>query len=106
MWEKKIHYEKLEIADYLMPYNSKLSIEDKRKLFSIRNRMTEIGNQESIAQSQLVNSSWEHKSKVCIIVITNLTLELYGLWAQKYRVCMSHYILSTNDAAETNVRLM
>ena len=41
---KKIHYEKLEMADYLMPYNSKLSIEDKRKLFSIRNRMTEIGN--------------------------------------------------------------
>ena len=41
---KEIHYEKLEMADYLMPYNSKLSIEDKRKLFSIRNRMTEIGN--------------------------------------------------------------
>ena len=34
---KEIHYEKLEMADCLMPYNSKFSIEDKRKLFSIRN---------------------------------------------------------------------
>ena len=63
MWEKKIHYEKLEIADYLMPYNSKLSIEDKRKLLSIRNRMTEIGNnfgQKENCVSCQKNENMEH----------------------------------------------
>ena len=32
------------MADYLMPYNQTLSIEEKRTLFSIRNRMIDIGN--------------------------------------------------------------
>ena len=41
---KEIQYARLEMADYLMPYNKKLSIEEKRQLFSIRNRMLEIGN--------------------------------------------------------------
>ena len=41
---KEITYERLEMADYLMPFNKSLSIEDKRNLFSMRNRMVEIGN--------------------------------------------------------------
>ena len=41
---KEIQYARLEMADYLMPYNKKLSIEEKRQLFSIRNRMIDIGN--------------------------------------------------------------
>ena len=41
---KEISYNRLEMADYLMPYNKNLSIEEKRNLFSIRNRMLEIGN--------------------------------------------------------------
>ena len=32
------------MAEYLMPHNNKISIEEKRKLFSIRNNMIEIGN--------------------------------------------------------------
>ena len=41
---KEISYEKIEMADYLMPYNKSLNIEEKRKLFSIRNRMADVGN--------------------------------------------------------------
>ena len=40
---KEIKYERLEMAEYLMPYN-KMSIENKQNLFSVRNRMIEIGN--------------------------------------------------------------
>ena len=32
------------MAEYLIPYNSKLNIEEKRKMFEIRNRMTKIPN--------------------------------------------------------------
>ena len=39
---QEIKYTELEMADYLQPYNSKLSIEEKRRLFALRNRMTEI----------------------------------------------------------------
>ena len=41
---KEIVYKKLEMAEYLMPYETRLKIEDKRKLFSLRNRMIDIGN--------------------------------------------------------------
>ena len=40
---KEIQYERLEMAEYFMPHNSKIKIEDKQNLFSIRNRMTDIG---------------------------------------------------------------
>ena len=39
---KEIIYPDLEMADYLHPTNEKLSIEEKRNLFSIRNRMVDI----------------------------------------------------------------
>ena len=41
---KEISYDRLEMADYLMPYNKNLNIEEKQNLFSVRNRMVEIGN--------------------------------------------------------------
>ena len=37
-------YESLEMADYLLPYNDRLKIEEKQTMFKIRNRMVEIGN--------------------------------------------------------------
>ena len=37
-------YESLEMAEYLLPYNDRLKIEDKQTMFKIRNRMVEIGN--------------------------------------------------------------
>ena len=41
---KEIFYKNLEMAEYLMPHNDMINIEEKRKLFSIRNRMIRIGN--------------------------------------------------------------
>ena len=32
------------MQDYLMPFNDKINIEEKRSLFAIRNRMVNIGN--------------------------------------------------------------
>ena len=47
---KEIRYTKLEMSEYLLPFNSKLNIEEKRRLFEIRNRMSKIasnfGNKE------------------------------------------------------------
>ena len=39
---KEIQYETLEMSEYLLPFNSQLNIEEKRKLFEMRNRMTRI----------------------------------------------------------------
>ena len=36
---KMINYKRLEMAEYLMPHNTKIGIEDKRILFSIRNTL-------------------------------------------------------------------
>ena len=41
---KEIEYKSLEMADYLKPFSQNLTIEEKRKIFSIRNRMIDIGN--------------------------------------------------------------
>ena len=41
---KEISYDRLEMADYFMPYNEYLNIEEKQNLFSVRNRIVEIGN--------------------------------------------------------------
>ena len=37
-------YNRLEMAEYLMPSNNLINIEDKQNLFSIRNRMVNIEN--------------------------------------------------------------
>ena len=33
-------YSMLEMSEYLLPYNTKLNIEEKRRLFAMKNRMT------------------------------------------------------------------
>ena len=40
---KEITYKNIEMAEYLQPY-SKISVEEKRKIFQIRNKMTKIEN--------------------------------------------------------------
>ena len=40
----EIDYSELEMANYLLPLNDKLKIEEKQRLFAIRNRMIEIPN--------------------------------------------------------------
>ena len=41
---KEILYTNLEMAEYFMPHNDKLNIEEKRRLFSVRSRMVEIAD--------------------------------------------------------------
>ena len=41
---KEILYKRLEMSEYLMPHNEKITIEEKQRLFSVRNRMINIGN--------------------------------------------------------------
>ena len=38
----EIEFNALEISEYLLPFNSKLNIAEKRKLFEIRNRMIKL----------------------------------------------------------------
>ena len=40
----EIDYSELEMANYLLPLNDKLKIEEKQRLFAMRNRMIEIPN--------------------------------------------------------------
>lgn len=37
-----IKYSELEMSEYLLPYNTELDIEQKRRMFSVKNRMTQI----------------------------------------------------------------
>ena len=39
---KEIEFTSLEMSEYLLPYNSIMSIEEKREIFALRNRMTNI----------------------------------------------------------------
>ena len=39
---KEIEYGSLQMAEYLQPFGNKLTVEEKRELFSIRNRMVDI----------------------------------------------------------------
>ena len=39
---EEIEYKNLEMSEFLLPFNSELNIEEKQKLFEIRNRMTNI----------------------------------------------------------------
>ena len=39
---KEITYSDIDMAEYLQPINSKLNIEQKRKMFAVRNMMVDI----------------------------------------------------------------
>ena len=39
---QEIEFTTLEMSEYLLPFNSALNIEEKRRMFGIRNRMTDI----------------------------------------------------------------
>ena len=60
---KEIFYNNLEMAEYLMPHNDKLSTEEKRSLFAVRNRMVNIGNnfgKIEICEKCKMNEDMEH----------------------------------------------
>ena len=50
---KEIEYRKIEMSQYLLP-NSQLEIQDQKKIFEIRNRMTNIsGNYPKQSQNEM-----------------------------------------------------
>ena len=51
---KEIQYEKIEMSEYLLPFNNKLTIEGKRRLFSARNKMVNISS--NFSSSKLVTN--------------------------------------------------
>ena len=54
--EQGIQYSNLEMAEYLVPQNIKLNIDEKRRMFSIKNRMIlfpfNFGNSNSLLISR------------------------------------------------------
>ena len=53
---KEIEYTQLEMAEYLLPTNKRMSIEKKRDMFSVRNRMINIeSNFKNRKQTRLIS---------------------------------------------------
>ena len=59
---KEIIYSHLEMAEYLLPTNEKLTVEEKRNLFGIRNRMVEISS--NFSKSEVKPHVYVGKQKV------------------------------------------
>ena len=57
---QEIAYTSLEMADYLQPFNSTLNIEEKQKLFALRNRMTKIPSNYGKTEEECVCGSKEN----------------------------------------------
>ena len=58
---KDIEYLNLEMSEYLQPYNGVLSIDEKRKLFSFRNKMTDIPS--NFPKTKTVEKCWCGKNE-------------------------------------------
>ena len=56
----EIKYTAIEMADYLQPFNSKLNIEEKRRLFALRNRMTKIPSNYGKKEEKCICGSEEN----------------------------------------------
>ena len=69
---KEIEYTQLEMAEYLLPINKKLTLEKKREMFSVRNRMINIElifkNRKQIAECLCQNEeNMEHNGTVNLL---------------------------------------
>ena len=84
----EIEYTSLEMSEYLLPFNTNLNIEEKRKMFEIRNRMTQIptnfgkteekcicGENESLPHIYICESLNQMKTKTCYEEIYNGNLK-------------------------------
>ena len=61
---QEIIYNRLEMAEYLMPSNNMINIEDKQNIFAIRNRMVDIGNNFGRNQKCVVCEESEKMSHI------------------------------------------
>ena len=53
---QEIEYLNIEMSEYLQPYNEELSIDERRKLFSFRNKMTDIPS--NFPRTKNVENCW------------------------------------------------
>ena len=69
-----ISYSSLEMSQYLQPFNNKLSIEEKREMFAIRNKMVKIpANFSSNCEEKCICGEKEEMSHIyeCNILCEN-----------------------------------
>ena len=84
---KEIIYNNLEMADYLLPLNDLLSIEEKRNMFSTRNWMVDIA--DNFGKKRKVFLWWRWKYVSCIHLWINQKSRnhqknLYAIWKYTY----------------------
>ena len=109
---REIEYKSLEMSEYLLPLNSKLNIEEKRKMFAIRNRMFGIssdfwktdekcvcGELETIPHTYDCESLNENKSKIKYdeIYNGNLTYKIEVLRRLEKNIEKSREIKMSNN---------
>ena len=68
---KEIEYSSFEMAEYLLPYNQKLNIDEKQKVFSIRNRMVEIPSNYGNSNEICICGNMEDMSHIYSCKILN-----------------------------------
>ena len=61
---KEMNYPSLEMADYLLPYNDKMDIEEKQRLFAVKNRMVEIPSNFGKSDSICICGTKENMSHI------------------------------------------
>ena len=72
---QEIEYLNIEMSEYLQPYNEELSIDERRKLFSFRNKMTDIPS--NFPRTKNVKKCWcgEHEDMAHIYECKMLNIE-------------------------------
>ena len=56
----EIRYSYLEMEEYLLPFNNKLSIDQKREMFALKNAMINIPFQQTLPQKMKQNVNVEN----------------------------------------------
>ena len=87
----EIQYKTLEMSEFLLPSNSKLNIDEKRKLFEIRNRMTRIPNNFGNKEEKCVCGKLENMSHIytCELLNEKKTMISYD---EIYNGCLNNQI--------------
>ena len=60
----EIEFTSLQMSEYLLPYNAMMNIEEKRELFALRNRMTDIPNNFGKKEEKCVCGTLETMSHI------------------------------------------
>ena len=88
----EIAYSYIEMAEYLKPFNSKLTIEQKQKIFAIRNRMIEISE----------NFPGKEISSTCHCGTTETILHIYFCekWNNGKQPSLKYEVIFTGEISD------